>query len=402
MSLAALIAAYHESADPGDGLRATLPLAGSTLVERQARLAAAAGAKPVILVVERQPPEFAAAVARLRSEGLDIVVARSALEAARVVQASDRLLLIADGLIADDAEVKRLIEAEGTVLLTVPDIRFDDRFERIDAESRWAGLAIIDGQLLKHTAAMLQDWDLQSTLLRRAVQNGARQVGLGGDPAKTRMIAAERASDLADLQSRILESASTYQGDWVSRYLLSPLELLLTRRLMPTPVRPGQLWLGVLALGALSAFCLSRGWLWPGLLLFLVGTPLAGVAERLGRLRAHAPGPPGWLAGLAPMLAAAALLALGWSLSLVGGWGCLVLAGVILLFQLALETELEGRPVPGSVFLAEPKGMAWLMLPFAGTGQWMIGLGALALYAAGSFFWAQRQVHGRVAAPEQD
>ena len=36
MALAALIAAYHESAEPGL-LRATLPLAGRTVIERQAR-----------------------------------------------------------------------------------------------------------------------------------------------------------------------------------------------------------------------------------------------------------------------------------------------------------------------------------------------------------------------------
>jgi hypothetical protein len=30
------------------------------------------------------------------------------------------------------------------------------------------------------------------------------------------------------------------------------------------------------------------------------------------------------------------------------------------------------------------------------------GIGALALYAAGSFFWAQRQVHGPRSAAEQD
>src|SRR5947209_268366 len=70
MTLAALIAAYHESNEPGGSLRATLPLAGRTLVERQARLASAAGAAPIILAVERVPPELTAAIDRLRAEGL--------------------------------------------------------------------------------------------------------------------------------------------------------------------------------------------------------------------------------------------------------------------------------------------------------------------------------------------
>lgn len=395
MTLAALISAYHDSSDPGDGLRATLPLAGRTVIERQARLAADAGARPIILVVERQPPELAAALQRLRGEGLDILVARSAAEAAKAVQAGDRILLMGDGLVADDSHVVRLLDGEGITLMTVPDVRFDDRFERIDAESRWAGLALIDGQMLKHTAAMLQDWDLQSTLLRRAVQANARQLRLGGDPSDPQLIVAERSADLAELQARILENSSLHQGDWTSRYLLAPIEQAAMRRLMATAVSPDQLWLANLALAAVSAVAFSRGWLWSGLLLFLTATLLDGIAERLARLRFSGLSPDSWIRRLMPAVSAAALLALGYSRSAVNGWVSLVLAIGAIAFILALEGERKGQEIPGRLFLAEPKGMAWLMLPFAGAGQWTAGLYALAAYAAASFFWAQRYVHRR-------
>jgi hypothetical protein len=46
--------------------------------------------------------------------------------------------------------------------------------------------------------------------------------------------------------------------------------------------------------------------------------------------------------------------------------------------------------------------MAWLLLPFAVMGSWITGLGALAAYAVGSFFWAQRQIHRRLPAGKQD
>jgi hypothetical protein len=304
---------------------------------------------------------------------------------------------MADGLLADDAQVERIVDTEGSSLLTVPDLRFDDRFERIDAESRWGGLAMIDGQTLKHTAAMLQDWDLQSTLLRRAVQGGARQIGLAGDPAKARLIVAERGTDLAELESSILEGASAYQSDWVSRYLLAPLEHLATRRLMPTAVTPAQLWLAVLLLMGGSAFAFSRGWLWAGLALFLLATPLGGISERLARLRMRGVRPDGWLVRLTPFVAAAALMAFSYALFLLDGWGNLVLGAAAIAFTAALAGEAPTSDVSGGILLAEPKGMAWLLLPFAIAGQWTIGLGALALYAAGSFFWAQRQVHRPVA-----
>jgi len=53
MGVGALIGAYQE--DDSGGLRALLPLAGRTLIEYQARCAAAAGAAPIVVMVERVP-----------------------------------------------------------------------------------------------------------------------------------------------------------------------------------------------------------------------------------------------------------------------------------------------------------------------------------------------------------
>ena len=58
----------------------------------------------------------------------------------------------------------------------VPDTEAYQDHERIDDTSRWAGAALVEAHTLGSTAAMLGDWDLQSTLLRRTVQSGARMV----------------------------------------------------------------------------------------------------------------------------------------------------------------------------------------------------------------------------------
>ena len=54
-----------------------------------------------------------------------------------------------------------------------------------------------------------------------------------------------------------------------------------------------------------------------------------------------------------------------------------------------------------ALFLAERKGMIWLMLPFAAFGYWQAGLAALFAYAAASFFWAQREAHS-APRPQED
>lgn len=393
MTLAALISAYHEADEPGGGLRAVLPLAGRTVLERQAVLAAAAGAARLVILVERVPPNLLAAIDRLKSQGLQVVVARNATEAAEALEPDDRLLVLADGLLPAEAHIRRLVSLGGPAILTVPDVRVDDRFERIDAHSRWAGLAILDGEMLRRTAAMVGEWDLQSTLLRRAIQSGVRQLSLRGEPADDMLTVAERAEDLQALQQRIFDGAGAHRRDWVSRYLLGPLEREAVRHLMPTSATPAALSLGASLLTALGALAFASHWLGFGMALVLLATPLHGAGERLEALRMEDAGEGGWWDHLVPPLAAVALFALAFAIRDTRGWGCVALAGTAVAFAVALRIEAEGREIPGGVWLAEWKGMAWLLLPFAAAGLWGTGLTALALYAGAGFFWAQRIVH---------
>ena len=399
MTLAALICAYHESGEPGDGLRATLPLAGRTVVERQARLAAAAGADSVIILVERLPPALIAAIDRMRGEGVRAIVARGVAEAAESVQPEDRLLLVADGLVIAESHLDRLAGAEGDALLTIADHLADDRFERIDAQSRWAGLAMVDGDLLRRTAAMLQDWDLQSTLLRRAVQGGARQLAIR-DADEEPLLIAEREEDLDEAEARIVESAAGARTDWASRFLLAPVERAATALLMPSAITPRWLHLVAAAFTGLAAFLFHKDWLWAGALLVLLATPLDGIADRIAALRLQPTPRHGRWRYLLPALSGAALATLSLALAPTRGWGCIALAATTIAFLLARHGESGDGDIPGRIALAERKGMAWLMLPFAVTGYWTIGLATLSAYAAASFFWAQRQVHAPLDPPQ--
>ena len=136
--------------------------------------------------------------------------------------------------------------------------------------------------------------------------------------------------------------------------------------------------------------------------MLLLATPLDGVAERLAILRMEPSEPPDWWAYTLPAVAGIALVSLGYSLADTHGWGCHALVASTLAFMLALNGEVRGQEVAGGLWLAEPKAMAWLLLPFGLAGQWTAGLAALALYAAGSFFWAQRQLHSIAPPPNQD
>jgi hypothetical protein len=393
VALAALIAAYHESGEPGH-LRATLPLAGRTVIERQARLAAAAGADPVIILVERIPAGLTAAIDRLRRDRVPVLIARSAEEASAAVDPFDRLLLIGDGAIAAGSQLTRLAEAEGAAVLTVPDAGYDELYERIDAASRWAGLAAIDGAMLRETTGMLRDWDLQSTLLRRTLQAGARHIAAEGAVAIL-----DSDADLDTLERRILDSADERGGSWMER-ILAPVERAATGAIMAGPMPPAAVGLGAALLTGLGAGAFAWGWFWAGLGLMLVATPLDGIANRLAKLRMQDSVRQSWWSYLLPLFTGAGLVGLSYGVAATHGWGMILLAFTTLAFLMALAVETGRRRPRFAMFLAERKGLVWLMLPFAAFGLWYAGIAALCAYAATSFFWAQSQTHAALPAPQ--
>jgi hypothetical protein len=391
MTLGALIGAYQE--DDAGGLRALLPLAGRTLIEYQARCLAAAGAAPLVVLVERVPPALNDAFERLRGEGISVVPVSDGNEAASRFEAGSQLILLGDGVAPDIGDLEQLIGETDGAVLTVPDDEAHAEFERIDGLQRWAGVARVDSSMLGATAAMLGDWDLQSTLLRRVIQSGARFVpaasGQGLGPV---LVASEETA--AGYERRLLLASRTTREDAVSRYVLPLVEELATERLMETAVRPAWLVQLAVAMTVAAAFCLTRGWHWGALALLLLATPLDQVAQRLAMLRLQPLSSSTLSRRLLWPAAGLALLALGWFEARHGsGWGAMMAALAGAGFAEAGRIERLGKSLPAGQWHFSRRTAIWLAIPFAIGGWWSLYLGLLAFYAAISFFIAQHFRH---------
>jgi hypothetical protein len=389
LALGALIGAYQE--DDAGGLTALLPLAGRTLVEYQVRCAAAAGASPIVVLVERIPLALNQAFERLRNEGLSVVLVSDGNEAATRFEANELVLLVSDGVAPPLELLTGLEDEQEAFILTVHDDEEHEDFERIDGVSRWSGVALIEGRTLGATAAMVGDWDLPSTLLRRTLQAGARLVPVapGCEP-----LLARNSGELERFQRSLISGSRTPRTDLASRYILPPIEDFATERLMETRVRPDWLVLVALILTLGAAFAFTRGWLWPAAAMLLLSTPLDLVARRLGLLRLRPLPTGGLLERLLWPIAGLALLALGWwEMRHGAGWGAFVAAAAAVAFAEAYQLERAHTEVSLPLWLFSRRNAILALILFALAGAWTGYLIAVLIYAAISFFFVQYLAH---------
>ena len=396
MALGALIGAYQE--DEAGGLRALLPLAGRTLIEYQARCLAALGAAPVLVLVERVPVALNDAFERLRGEGIAVVAVSDGERSREPVRGGHRPHPARRRHRSRHGRPRaaRWRRARRSIL-TVPDDDAHAGYERIDATHRWAGLARLPAALVGATAAMLGDWDLQSTLLRRAVQAGARLVprrsGEGAGP-----FLADGEAMAAYERRLLLASRGRAHATGSAAIMLPIVEEVATERLMETRLRPA--WLVRVALlltlarrsasrAAGSGGACRVGRSRPRSIWSRSASRCCGCARSARRCRRRR---------LLWPAAGLALVALGWfEARHGGGWGAMVAA----LGRGGLRRSGTDRARASSIRLARsgyspaaPRS-GWRSRSRSAAGGTSISA-LIALYAAASFFMAQ-YIHHRVA-----
>ena len=373
--LSASRAASHDSAGP---LRASLHFAGQTLVEYQARQAVRAGADRIMILVSVITPALSQAVDRLSADGIAVALVRDMVSMVRDAPRDSDVLLVADGVIVGQAHFDAMAEREGNALLVTDDSRASAPLERIDAGQRWAGLARITPDLLFGTIDMIGDWDLSLTLVRAAVQNGARRVTVPQDDLMTGRVALVDGQEQADLVAQAAMSSgsrTTRVRGAVEHYLLGPAARLISPALMRTQVPATQVRIAGMALAAIALVPIELLWRAGGFVLLLLALLLAEIADRLDELALRSP-PAGWAAFIIPFFAVGGI-------SLAGGSaGATHLALLLAVLQFAERWQKTGAARPWMVFT--PASALLLLVVLALTGALTLGYDLAMLIAIGS------------------
>ncbi len=177
MTIVALLSAQLEApAGSAVSLAALTPIVGTALLERQAQAALRHGVTTICILVDALPPELNQIVDRLRAGGASVALVRNGADIAKRITASDRLVLVAEAMHAPDFAWETIVTVGPPTAMTVADQPATMRLERIDADHRWAGLAVLSGDTVGSINDIPDDWDPLLTLFRSLVQGGASLV----------------------------------------------------------------------------------------------------------------------------------------------------------------------------------------------------------------------------------
>ncbi|MGE4323998.1 MAG: hypothetical protein AB7E60_13350, partial [Sphingobium sp.] len=346
MTFAAIISASRPSAESAGGLRASLHFAGQTLVEYQARQAARAGASRILILVGVITPALSQAVDRLNADGITVALIRDMVSLVRDASRDSDTLLVADGAIVAQSHFEAMATARGNALLVTDDSRASAPLERIDSGQRWAGLARVEPDLLFGTLDMIGDWDLELTMVRAAIQAGARRVTVPQDDLMEGRVALVVGQEQADLvgQSIMASGAGSVQRrGGAEQYLMAPVARWISPMLMRTQVPALQVRIASVALAAIALVLIELLWTGTGFVMLLLGLLLAVTADRLDELALRPP-QTGWIAFATPGLALAGI-------ALAGGRMVAVLLALLLaVFLLADRWRRTGAARSWMIF----------------------------------------------------
>lgn len=316
-----------------------LPIAGQTLLEYQVRLARACGGNHIVVLVEQLPAVMLSVFDRLRADGIDVDIAREPRDAADRIHPEEHVLLFAPGFVGSRRLLESLIARATPTLVTVPDQPAYGMFERVDATDRWSGLALLSGQLVRQTAAMIGDWSISSTLMRSALQSEAVRWRLEQPEDVTIVTDAAQAQAISTRLVRDFENCD--QSPFVD-IVAQPIANMLVPYLLAWAVPVELVALIPLIFAGMALFSAIIGWFTIGFLIFCFAVVIDRVSDAIMKISVRAEGGVDLFKYAKSIVLYIMLIFLGWSLSRsAGDWVSLLLVGwassILILRAAAIE-----------------------------------------------------------------
>lgn len=155
----------------GETPNVLLKVAGEPILYHQIVQLRKFGINRFIVAVDKVDAQALNIATSLRREGIEIEFVSRLAALSDMLGRDDSFLMISDGIWSSDKHIEDIINANASELLAFENDEKLSKFELIDLNYRWSGLARLSGELLSAIENLPEDSAIQSTLLRLALQH---------------------------------------------------------------------------------------------------------------------------------------------------------------------------------------------------------------------------------------
>ncbi|WP_066043942.1 MULTISPECIES: hypothetical protein [unclassified Blastomonas] len=263
--------------------RGALPLAHGRLAMLHIDLAVQAGAGEILCLVGTVDDRIREIEGYAAQRGLAFHLVRSVADISVRLASEDELLVIADGLYVAPADMDRLARETGPFVASFAPGDgarvLIERFERIDINHVWAGLACVRARDLVEARDLPEDWSIQSALLRLAVQRGYRREVLPFSLAEAGRIAIVREAGEAEILA--LQELAGVSGGLGGKVVQTGAMASLARRVWSAGWSRPALRLAGIGLPVIGIGMAGAGWGMAALAMLVMGRAAGHAANRL-------------------------------------------------------------------------------------------------------------------------
>jgi hypothetical protein len=252
----ALLCATGASDDLGDVAAGLLDMGGEPLIAHQISQLLSNGIEHFFIEVEELPGALVAMTERLRHGGVTITYVRSPQELAGILNEGELLLVMCDGIVADNGLLKEMISSSSRYIVTLDGREENSQYERIDLNSFWAGIALLDGKSVSAIASLPEGWSIRSSLLRQALQDSVPHRPLNQNLVLAKQLRRIKTNQEAEaLGKEVLGKNARNVSGFVESKIFAPIIATIAPMLWKSPVaaRALQFALPLLSVSSLAA-----------------------------------------------------------------------------------------------------------------------------------------------------
>lgn len=254
--------------------------ANQSILELQIEQLKRSGIRRFLVEVDNVAGWLLTLVDKSRAQGLVFEFVRSAGDVRTNMQSEEMLVVLAEALFVDPDLLDKILQHSGSFVATVDGRDDNDQFERIDLNTRWAGIARVDARTVSAIADLPDGWSVASSLLRQALQH---EVGYSPLPqqalqdGKLRIV--RSVAEMQDLDRQILQDRASHVDGLIEGKLLGPLSVRIAQVFKVTSSAAHFMNIAMLMLSALAAILGANGWIIPAIIAGFVTIGLSVYGE---------------------------------------------------------------------------------------------------------------------------